>query len=692
MIGNFVTYYVHKVYLIGAVIVVVLMANLFSTTFSKIRDVASDIANVALPGQPFAVGKPTVTPVPIVNPQQQNVSLQPNISTEFGQGRYNPATGNIELIDSNIRLPGGFSRREGTILPKKELAPGQPFNVPPKPPVKQPKPEIQQTSKEGGFRPEQPKAPEQGAQGVSSGQFSVSDTGVSGISGGQSLLPGSMSSFGRLAGTSGLQNLLTEEERRRGVLVKFKGSPDIFDPNQGKYVSAQDINTQFQATGRPVEVVETDVVRPGIQTEADFSRLAQDVGGTRTVQPLSSAEIAAITPAKLEPDVTDLDKFKKGETEDTAQDILNKLNMMKEAGVTTIDELDKQIKEAAADENRVKAAMRNLELDVLGKRIDIAEDPNFSLRKKAVRDRWLTESPQSPAVLQRIALSNELQAFTDSKKALLDLRKQRGEDIDRNLRIFNALKPDNLKYEVDKNGNMVSFYWDPITQTVKSQAIVGGESFAAKKNEHGDIKNVMEVGSDEVGRKLLITYEDGYVDDKEISKPGGITSPTIAPGTVVQESQFRAAVNRQPVGARENLFGAADVYKQANDLIQRLTVGGVDTGPASGRLQALKAKTTLGGGKEFQEFQASVTQMSASFQKMLSGVAISPQEMVRLEAFLPNVNKQETKNIIDLKNLQDYSNRLTSTRLGFGLDAVYGEFASGGGDITVDLSDIDFKF
>ena len=317
-----------------------------------------------------------------------------------------------------------------------------------------------------------------GPTGTDSGQF---DDGTETIPGGAGLLPGSLTSSFRSAGTGGLINLLTEEEKKRGVLIKFAGSPDLFDPNEGMYVSKEAVNEQFKVTGRPIEFIETDVLRPGITSEADFGRLSQEVNGVRTVQPLSATEMAAIKPAEIPTDVTDIDRYKNGLTNDTATNIFDKLTEMQEAGVTTVKELRDKIKES--DDLYAKTRKDLSDLNLLSA-AEITDIMNSNIPKTLANRRAIMAAGQVPGSerwLAMMALTNTLTYAKDNRQSLIDVfnlnRTITQDNFNNYTKMVDLLKPDNVSYQSDESGNVWAVYYNTLTGKIdKYPTGVKGES------------------------------------------------------------------------------------------------------------------------------------------------------------------------------------------------------------------------
>lgn len=677
--------------MIGAIIVVVLMANLFSNIGGIIKDIGQTVANVVLPGQPFG-RSPSVTPVPIVNPQQQNVSLQPNVSTEFGQGRFNPATGNIELIDSNIRLPGGFSRREGTILPKKELAPGQPFNVPPKlpkPPIKQPEPEIQQTSKEGGFRFEQPKAPEQGAQGVSSGQFSISDTGISGISGGQSLLPGSIAGTGRFAGLTPFIEL-TEEQKKNLVAIQREGSIDLFDPGTGVRLTPEEAAQRGAFTITPGQLSERVASIAG-ETPQPF--LAQEKAA-----PLTAAELAQVTaPIDLAPtsEITEKD------TETGLKDLRDQIFKMIEAGTDTLEDFKTKVKEADTDIADTAKQLRDLELFTIEEIKDIADNPNFSLAKKQRKQFWLSQSPQSPTWLAKIALTNKLQFAKDNRQTLLDSfelnRKMSQDKFNNTINLLEAFKISNIQYQT-VGDTVYGIYVDPATGKLNKTAVLKDKTLDKSRG----IKEV-KVYDDGAGQ----TYREVVYNDGTSSGPtrlGSIKSDGILATTSAAGQVFADAANNlqialpkaqgeilantikkqtNPVAARDTVFSAALAALPASDasvvrgkynavkgvekieqLIKEYEATGGNTNLLTGNINKLANKAGIAGNAKLVEITTRIALEVQQYTRAQSGAAFTDRERAAYEEVFPSTTKTSGLNLAKTKAIKDAFNDTIDNNIG----------------------------
>ena len=265
-------------------------------------------------------------------------------------------------------------------------------------------------------------------------------------------------------------------------------------------------------------------------------------------------------------------------------------------------------------------------------------------------------NPQSEYWLQRMSAQQAVDSAQFNKANVL-------EELNWNMKMFDAMKPDLLYSKTDKNGTLWNVYQNPLTGK-HSMVKVGDDGLFDEKGQQ-----VVWQHYDDVTGIMSVQYADGRIDRQTAGTPKGLSGGGLDGSSVDNEGDFRKVVRSAPVGQQESLFAALDTYQQAGQLIEMLEIDGVDTGPASGRLQSGLSKI-FGVGADFQEFQSSSTQLAAVYRKMLTGVSSNPGEQEQFAKFLPDANKQESKNITDLKLIQDTAKRYINNRLGVNLETV----------------------
>jgi len=176
-----------------------------------------------------------------------------------------------------------------------------------------------------------------------------------------------------------------------------------------------------------------------------------------------------------------------------------------------------------------------------------------------------------------------------------------------------------------------------------------------------------------------ITLEDDLATAQEkiraIQTPvrGGGGGVVRATPTTVAEAQSTVAeaplvdASGKPIKLTSTQVDAFQGFNSSLDLIDRIAplAQNVDTGPLAGRLAQLGILTpglseTLGFTQEEQkdviQLEALMRNLQASFQKAISGAAVSEPEARRLAKFLPSINDNEQQLSIKLSTLKDSIN------------------------------------
>lgn len=659
--------------MIGAVIVTIYMA-----LFGNIGSIIKDIGKAALAP---VVG--LVKGVNDISRGQANISqavspIQP-VVTSF------PTTGSgfQRTIPASTfqRTQPGFDLQKtikGTDI-QPAAPPGTPF-------VPTPTPTPTQTTGGGSpyiFEPYNvPEIPvkltgDSGLGGASSQQGFGGGTGVSDTTGGAGLIPGSLTSSFRQAGTGGLINLLTEEEKKRGVLIKFAGSPDLFDPNEGMYVSKEAVNEQFKVTGRPIEFIETDVLRPGITSEADFGRLSQEVNGVRTVQNLSAAELSQITaPIELPPTSAIVPK----DTETGLKDLRDQIFKMVESGTDNLKDFQTKLKESSDFEASSKKQLKDLELLTS---IEIDDILHQHIPKILAQRRVNSlVAPYTTRWFERQALTNQLEAATFSKKTLLDsfeLTRTLSQDKFNNaIKVLDTFKISNIQYQT-VGDTVYSVYLDPATNEIRKQAIFKDPSLD-KSRGIKDVK-VYDDGQGQTYREVV--YNDGISSgpmklgsikkvEGDISSSALINNIALAlpseparqfflksiagqkPGTDAYKTAVTSAIiSGFDVTTQNNIRGRFQVLRTLDKLEAAMNEGMFSTNILKGNLEKGYNAAGATTNPKLASWLNRVNAAVFAYTKSVSGAQFSVEEQKRYFSLFPKSTSGKELNTAKITSLRE---------------------------------------
>lgn len=125
-------------------------------------------------------------------------------------------------------------------------------------------------------------------------------------------------------------------------------------------------------------------------------------------------------------------------------------------------------------------------------------------------------------------------------------------------------------------------------------------------------------------------------------------------------------------GERDGVLGTLATFETGQEIIDTLNRGDVETGFFKGMIRrgvfGIGTRTFGGTSPEEDYFNALTEIFAANFRKALSGVSVNPEEMKRMEQFLPSETKTAQANIEGVRALSNYLSEKTSLMVDTDLD------------------------